>query len=883
MTNINTFQGNVGIGTNNPNQKTHIHEASGGQVVLAITNTDTGSTNDSGLHIGLDSSENGFIWHKPNTALQFATNNTERMSIAADGNVDITGYIRHIGDENNLFGFSGTDTFKIATAGTDRLTVSAAGSVLITSDLYVSEYIRHHGDTDTNIRFTTDAIVFSAAGVAALNIVASGDISFGGGLYIHDYIYHRDDTNSYFGWQANDTFVLRTNGSEALSVGSDLRMTCRGLIDIPSYIRHIGDTNTYFGFDSNDNIDFQTSGARVGRMNSSRNFSLRHANTGGEQFAINANYNNANNPRTMNASPTMTCTHPSGGDGHPIAQFKTPSAQTSIWVDGIYHKRGNGDTMSFYTSSGHVRFANATRGIILQLQTNGSSTFNAPLQADGYNNNSDDRIKDNETEIVGALKSLFKLKPQTYDKNTWENDVLEPDRYANAANTEGYEWNDFEDGWIKRKEPKLISNQRESGLIAQDIWYDAPELRHIVTLPIDANPDVTKPPEPVPGDIRQDPDYDSAGWGQVGPATVSYLNLIPYTIKALKELYTDLPRHKVPVSVELYSNINEYHNLVVSRTGETIQLSDTINDKTVHGVISDIKTDTDNYEILVEHSGLGNTWVINTGSNIEAGDYITTSNVVGYAIKQGDDVHTNYTLGKSMIDCDFTLQQIPVKQKVRQLQDKPYWTKVVDTIACSYMAYSNLVPGDRTTLVETYYKIPKLNIYAATTNSETNVITFKDFDTSTLDSGVITVYSNTMERSEFTISEIIDTHSIRVVGDISNLINESDEIHELNIEEWEEIPKPDMNFELHPVYRTHTRTVYYRNNIRKIEFERAGYDRIVQQEMLDVLDENGFIQWEDSGEMKPLYEIRYLSNDGSLTDQSNAQYTSALIPTSFCI
>ena len=141
MTNINTFQGNVGIGTNNPNQKTHIHEASGGQVVLAITNTDTGSTNNSGLHIGLDSSENGFIWHKPNTALQFATNNTERMSIAANGRVttsgqltvggilDIPDYIYHSGESDTYFGFPANDTIVMRTAGTDRLTVKSDGKV----------------------------------------------------------------------------------------------------------------------------------------------------------------------------------------------------------------------------------------------------------------------------------------------------------------------------------------------------------------------------------------------------------------------------------------------------------------------------------------------------------------------------------------------------------------------------------------------------------------------------------------------------------------------------------------------------------------------------------------------------------------------------------
>jgi len=45
------------------------------------------------------------------------------------GDVFIHQYIKHTGDENNLFGFSADDTFKITTAGTDRVTVKSDGKV----------------------------------------------------------------------------------------------------------------------------------------------------------------------------------------------------------------------------------------------------------------------------------------------------------------------------------------------------------------------------------------------------------------------------------------------------------------------------------------------------------------------------------------------------------------------------------------------------------------------------------------------------------------------------------------------------------------------------------------------------------------------------------
>ena len=76
--------GDVGIGTS-PGQNLHVHEAGSGQVVIAVTNDTTGGTNNDGIHFGLDASENGFIWHKQNTELQFATNNTKRVHITGSG------------------------------------------------------------------------------------------------------------------------------------------------------------------------------------------------------------------------------------------------------------------------------------------------------------------------------------------------------------------------------------------------------------------------------------------------------------------------------------------------------------------------------------------------------------------------------------------------------------------------------------------------------------------------------------------------------------------------------------------------------------------------------------------------------------------------------
>ena len=69
------------------------------------------------------------------------------------------------------------------------------------------------------------------------------------------------------------------------------------------------------------------------------------------------------------------------------------------------------------------------------------------------------------------------------------------------------------------------------------MWYDAPELRHIVSLPSDATPAEDKPTGG--DDPQQDPDYDEAGWGTQS-ASVSYTQLIPLLVKSNQELHERL-------------------------------------------------------------------------------------------------------------------------------------------------------------------------------------------------------------------------------------------------------------------------------------------------------------------------------------------------------
>ena len=110
-----------------------------------------------------------------------------------------------------------------------------------------------------------------------------------------------------------------------------------------------------------------------------------------------------------------------------------------------------------------------------------------------------------------------------------------------------------------------------------------------------------------------------------------------------------------------------------------IALSRKKKDKRVFGVLGDPKRSSNNKDrVIVNSIGEGAICVSNTNGNIENGDYIQSSDLLGYGEKQDDDLLHNYTIAKATIDCNFEL-------------DSPYYQSHeiengvrVAFIACSY-------------------------------------------------------------------------------------------------------------------------------------------------------------------------------------------------------
>ena len=114
-----------------------------------------------------------------------------------------------------------------------------------------------------------------------------------------------------------------------------------------------------------------------------------------------------------------------------------------------------------------------------------------------------------------------------------------------------------------------------------------------------------------------------------------------------------------------------YEAITINDTIPIIDITTTRKDKRIFGVISDkeeedrilrngafisqLSNDNDDKRVYVNSIGEGAIWIVNTNGNLENGDYIQSSDVIGMGEKQDDDLLHSYTVAKITCDCDFIL------------------------------------------------------------------------------------------------------------------------------------------------------------------------------------------------------------------------------------
>lgn len=87
-----------------------------------------------------------------------------------------------------------------------------------------------------------------------------------------------------------------------------------------------------------------------------------------------------------------------------------------------------------------------------------------------------------------------------------------------------------------------------------------------------------------------------------------------------------------------------------------IELSRKKKDKRIYGVLGSYnRGNSANDRMIINGCGEGAIWVVNSNGNIENGDLLQTSDHLGYAERQDDNLIRNYTIGKVVMDCNFEL------------------------------------------------------------------------------------------------------------------------------------------------------------------------------------------------------------------------------------
>jgi hypothetical protein len=118
------------------------------------------------------------------------------------------------------------------------------------------------------------------------------------------------------------------------------------------------------------------------------------------------------------------------------------------------------------------------------------------------------------------------------------------------------------------------------------------------------------------------------------------------------KIATDLKK----IDDEEWTILYDKEGITIEDSLPIIRLSRTKKDKRVFGVLGMASRNNSRAERMIVNSvGEGAMWICNSNGNIENGDYITSSDYLGYGEKQDEIYLCNYTVGKATIDCNFEL------------------------------------------------------------------------------------------------------------------------------------------------------------------------------------------------------------------------------------
>ena len=379
----------------------------------------------------------------------------------------------------------------------------------------------------------------------------------------------------------------------------------------------------------------------------------------------------------------------------------------------------------------------------------------------------------------------------------------------------------------------------------------------------------------------------------------SFVDGVPHTE------YDNLEGLIVSANKNKYYDINEditrgAHAIQISQSLPLVSLSTEEKDKACFGVISGSE-DPESREYaqgsfvsvaqkqkgdrraFINSVGEGAIWVVNANGSLESGDYITTSNVVGYGQKQDGAGLMNYTVAKITMDCDFEPATQPI-QRIKQ-------SNVVETHYTGLVQVAKSVPHEFVTTVvsadDAWSNVsisPSDVTYAEWSNLESNVQNTYTLEYTSTSNVVYDVKYTKTTVANVTVEDAWDAVHIDpptvTYAEYSNLEANVQNTYSLTFTRTTTEEKTPSEWSALDANAQALWSIQYYDTVEEkvdADYPDAVAHDTVTDRLENDLDEHGQIQWEDTEETEKAYKIRYLDASGQQTDEANAVHRAAFV------